>query len=414
MPVIMTPMTSRHEDITLKVNRIYRQKNPSVYFRNSCEIEKFVKNRKEFLFNLKLPEKLFGNSSMIDFGCGTGQNSLIYDELGSNCTLIEYDKKSYHDCLKLFKKYAKNKFRVINKDIFKYKSKGKKYDFVISNGVAHHTKDPKKNINICCKILKKNGFFILGIGNKSGFFQRNLQRLILYKISNNEEDIIKYAKILFKEHLKRSVKYSGRKIDEVIFDTYLNPKIETFSLSEIKKIFSKNNLIFYSSYYPVKDVISFLEPNTIQFKLKKNKGNKTSNKNIKNITLSDFQDLTVSNNQTENIDLYNSIKKLYFPLDKLVKEIDNKSFERKKMNLTLKNIIDYKKRLLKIKKINIFNNKHNKIFLNEVIKIYKILASKKDKLKKFKNIKNYLKTTKKVFKGVSGVGMNYYVGYKIK
>ena len=161
-------------------------------------------------------------------------------------------------------------------------------------------------------------------------------------------------------------------------------------MSEIKKIFSKNNLILYSSYYPVKDVISFLEPNTIQFKLKKNKDNKTSNKNIKNITLSDFQDLTVSNNQTENIDLYNSIKKLYFPLDKLVKEIDNKSFERKKMNLTLKNIIDYKKRLLKIKKINIFNNKHNKIFLNEVIKIYKILASKKDKLKKFKNIKNVI------------------------
>ena len=191
-------------------------------------------------------------------------------------------------------------------------------------------------------------------------------------------------------------------------------KIENFSLSEIKKIFSKNNLILYSSYYPVKDVISFLEPNTIQFKLKKNKGNKTSNKNIKNITLSDFQDLTVSNNQTENIDLYNSIKKLYFPLDKLVKEIDNKSFERKKINLTLKNIIDYKKRLLKIKKINIFNNKHNKIFLNEVIKIYKILISKKSKLQKYKNIKNYLKTTKKIFKGVSGVGMNYYVGYKIK
>ena len=133
-----------NEGITLQVNRIYKQKNPSVYFRNSREIEKFVKNRKEFLFNLKLPEKLFANSTMIDFGCGTGQNSLIYDALGSNCTLIEYDKKSYHDCLKLFKKYAKNKFRVINKDIFKYKSKGKKYDFVISNGVAHHTKYPKK------------------------------------------------------------------------------------------------------------------------------------------------------------------------------------------------------------------------------------------------------------------------------
>ena len=123
------------------------------------------------------------------------------------------------------------------------KTKGKKYDFVISNGVAHHTKDPKKNINICCKVLKKNGFFILGVGNKSGFFQRNLQRLILYNISDKEEDIIKYAKILFKNHLKRSVKYSGRKIDEIIFDTYINPKIENFTFNEIKNLFHKNNFI---------------------------------------------------------------------------------------------------------------------------------------------------------------------------
>ncbi len=139
-----------NKNITSQVNKVYRQKNPSTYFRNSSELERFVKNRKEFLFNLKLPEKLFANSSMIDFGCGTGQNSLVYNYLGSNCTLIEYDKKSYNLCLKLFKKYAKKKFRIINKDIFKYKTKGKKYDFVISNGVAHHTKDPKKNINICC------------------------------------------------------------------------------------------------------------------------------------------------------------------------------------------------------------------------------------------------------------------------
>ena len=72
-----------NEATTLQLNRIYKRSNPSIYFRNSNDLKKFVKNRKEFLFNLKLPEKLFANSSMIDFGCGTGQNSLIYDELGS-------------------------------------------------------------------------------------------------------------------------------------------------------------------------------------------------------------------------------------------------------------------------------------------------------------------------------------------
>ena len=134
----------------------------------------------------------------------------------------------------------------------------------------------------------------------------------------------------------------------------------------------------------------------------------------KDIALSDFKDLTVSNNKEENKDLINKIEKLYFSLDKLIKEIDNKSFLGKKRSLTLKNINDYKKKLFKMERINIFNYKHDKIFLNEVTKIYKILASKKDKLKKFKNVKSYLKTTKKIFEGVNGVGMNYYVGYKVK
>ena len=40
-----------NKDITLQVNRIYKQKNPSVYFRNSREIEKFVK--KSIIMKLK-------------------------------------------------------------------------------------------------------------------------------------------------------------------------------------------------------------------------------------------------------------------------------------------------------------------------------------------------------------------------
>ena len=403
-----------NKNITSQVNRIYKQKNPSTYFRNPNVINKFLKNREDFLFNLRLPKRIFANSSMIDFGCGTGQNSLIYNYLGSDCTLIEYDKKSYYECLKLFKKYAKNKFKVINKDIFKFKSKGKKFDFVISNGVAHHTENPKKNINICCNALKKNGFFILGIGNKSGFFQRNIQRLILYKISDTEKDIIKYSKILFKKHLKRSVKFSGRKIDEVIYDTYLNPKIETFSLNEIKNIFKKNNLTLYSSYYPLKNVANFFEPSIQQFKIRNNKKKRLRMKSLNELALSDFQDLTVSNNKMNNLDLYKNIKKLHLPMSKLVNEIDDKNFKNKKINITIKNLKNYKKGLLKLKKINIFDNKHNEVFLDEVLKIYKILGAKKDKISKFKDIKKFLKKTKKIFKGVSGVGMSYYVGYKTK
>ena len=143
------------------LNNVYKRENPSTYITNLSKIKNFVENRKNFLRDLKLPSQIFKDSSMIDFGCGSGQNSIVYDWLGSNCTLLEYDKESIANTTSLFKKFAKNKYKIIRTDLFNFKLK-KKYDFVISNGVIHHTKDPLQNIKICCKTVKKNGFLILG------------------------------------------------------------------------------------------------------------------------------------------------------------------------------------------------------------------------------------------------------------
>ena len=78
-----------------------------------------------------------------------------------------------------------------------------------------------------------------------------------------------------------------------------------------------------------------------------------------------------------------------------------------------KNFIkDYKKNILSINKIDLINKNHNKIFLDEVTGVLKILNKNKNNYDKFIEIKNYIDCTKKLFKLVNGVGMNYYVGYK--
>ena len=53
--------------------------------------------------------------------------------------------------------------------------------------------------------------------------------------------------------------------------------------------------------------------------------------------------------------------------------------------------------------------KNNKIFLKEIEKL--LLEIKTRNLKK---IKSTIKNTRILFKGISGLSMNYYVGYKYK
>ena len=396
-----------------KLNNVYKKQNPSTYLKNLDHLDKFINNREKLLLKLKLPKKVFLNSNLIDFGSGMGLNTIVYSSLGANCTLIEYDKKSVLHSQELFKKFSKNNYKIINQDIFKIKI-SKKYDFVISNGVAHHTKDPFLNLKICIKSLKKGGFFILGIGETNGFFQRNLQRYILYKLAKNNDEIIFFAKKLFKEHLKRSKKYSGRTIDEIIHDTYINPKINTLSLIDILKFFNKNKIDVYSFYGNKKTLNEFLDNEITQFKLKNmSTENKNKNKKILNLNLHDIENFSLSNNKnlkTHN-QTYSQIDQLNRSLNKFTMNINDLEFGKVK-NINLIGIRDLREKIKKLKKIDIINKQHNLKFLKECYYIFKILDSKYTKKNKFLKIKKYLLKCKVLLKGLNGTGMNYIVGYR--
>ena len=52
--------------------------------------------------------------------------------------------------------------------------------------------DTIKSIKHAINFLKKDGILILGLGETNGFFQRNLQRYILYSLSRDKNELIKY------------------------------------------------------------------------------------------------------------------------------------------------------------------------------------------------------------------------------
>ena len=402
-------------NVTRAVNKVYKEQNPSSYFKSEDQISSFVENNKKFLLQLKIPPRALLNSTLIDFGCGSGQRSLGYDHLGADCTLVEYDKQSYKNALALFEKHAKNKFKITNSDLFDFKFTKESFDFALSMGVAHITEDPVKAVDLCCQALKPGGMFIFGIGNKAGFFQRNLQRLIVYSISENTEDIIKYSKILFKEHLQRSVKYGGRSTDEVVYDTYIIPKVYTFGTAEIIEVFTKNKLSLYSSYQDLKNVQGFLEPTTNQFSLiDKSNGDPKSSSRNNAIFLSDFEDLSLSNNELNNANLLKQLEPLMPHFNEITDQINDISFDQFDLNKNkfLKDINDYKEKISQIEKIDIINKKHNEVFLDEVAYIIKALNKNKSKSEKFKEVQNILESNERLFKLVNGVGMNYYCGYK--
>ena len=82
---------------------------------------------------------------LIDFGAGTGENTLYLANWGAKCTLVEMNIKAQDISKKVFKDYAlnPNDHKFVLSSIFDYQpNDNKKYDIVHCCG-RQHSKRPK-------------------------------------------------------------------------------------------------------------------------------------------------------------------------------------------------------------------------------------------------------------------------------
>ena len=108
---------------------------------------------------------------------------------------------------------------------------------VKTGGVLAHTNDPEKGFNKLVSYLKPGGYVLYGDGNKSGNFQNQLQRLIIFKFARTWDEMVDVAKQLFKEDLDRAQKFAHRTKRAIIFDKWVVPRLTNPSVSEVLQWF---------------------------------------------------------------------------------------------------------------------------------------------------------------------------------
>ena len=102
--------------IEKKVLKNYLIQSPSkVSIEKKNFRNKHFKNRERLFFDcLKLPKKLFHGSTLLDFGCGTGEHDISYAKWGSKLTLIDINPVSTNQVKKYFTKFKLKKFKAKN------------------------------------------------------------------------------------------------------------------------------------------------------------------------------------------------------------------------------------------------------------------------------------------------------------
>lgn len=245
-----------HKETEEKVLAVYQKVNPSTYYIENSEEEYRIRAqyiRDLLQRRLNFPPKMLSDADLIEFGSGTGEHSYFFLQYGAKGTFVEMNDKSIARSKAIFEHFnvPKSQYEHIHKSIYDYRS-DKQFDIAICMSVLHHLEHKEKAFDLMASKVRQGGYFILAVGNNAGLFQVNLQRLIVNHLAGTDETkIYEIADMLFDEHISRSQKYGRRSREAIIYDSYVNPKIDGLGVDEVLNLYKKNGFELYSAWPPI-------------------------------------------------------------------------------------------------------------------------------------------------------------------
>jgi len=112
------------------------------------------------------------------------------------------------------------------------------FDVIISNGVLHHTENPRLAFIELTKYLKKGGYIIIGMYHKYGRIYNKITKFLINTFG-------KSFKFLDKKTLDKNL--SEEKRLAWFMDQYKNPKESTHTFAEVLNWFNSADIEFISS-----------------------------------------------------------------------------------------------------------------------------------------------------------------------
>jgi len=225
-------------DVTEIVKAFY-EKTPFPNYDDLDSSASLKEKARKGLFARLLDEQIPDGVKILDAGCGTGQlTNFLALHPGRRVTGADVCLHS----LKLGQAFKRQNLvdnaSFVQMNLFRPVFAEESFDLVISNGVLHHTSDPRRGFEVLSRLVKKGGFFVLGLYNTWGRLQTDLRRLF-FRLSGD--------RLKGLDPRLRALGVGEAKKHSWFMDQYKHPHESKHSFGEVLEWFDKAGFDFTSS-----------------------------------------------------------------------------------------------------------------------------------------------------------------------
>ncbi len=224
-------------DITHSMKEFY-EKKPFPNYDGFDDVGTLIEKAQRGVFARMLDQEIPFGSSVLECGCGTGQLSNFLSISNRQTVGIDMCFNSLKLANGFKNRMALKRARFFQMNIFRPIFKPESFDVVISNGVLHHTSNPRLAFETIAKIAKPGGHVVIGLYHQYGRLFNDFRR-----------KIFPYTKGALNFLDKRLVDKNAdeQRKDTWYADQYLNPHESKHTIAEVVEWFEGAGIDFVSS-----------------------------------------------------------------------------------------------------------------------------------------------------------------------
>ena len=186
-----------------------------------------------------LDEAIPPGARVLELGCGTGQLSLFLSTADRMVIGADLTRASLELGAEAAKRFGLEGVLFVETDLHRPGLQAGAFDVVVCSGVLHHTPDPRSAFSAVARMVKPNGYVVLGLYNAFARLPHRLRRGIA-RLSG--------FRLIPLDPVLRGRRSQPARRTAWLRDQYQHPEEHRHTLREVKRWFRENEVEYVRAY----------------------------------------------------------------------------------------------------------------------------------------------------------------------